>query len=296
MLLLPSATGAFSAATLPFTSRAGCRSPSVLLLVIGLVAFGLFLTSPQVFAQIPLPKVTIEPTSPEQPSDMAKPLQLLVLLTVLSVAPSILIMTTSFTRIVIVLSFVRRAIATQSMPSNQIITGLSLFLTFFTMGPTWTRVNREALQPYFAGEIQAEVVQEESETGETRTRTVPAWQVAFERVMVPMRDFMFGQTREKDIALFIALSKTERPRTKVDVPTYALIPAFIVSELTRAFQIGFVIFLPFLVIDMVTASILMSMGMMMLPPIMISLPFKLLLFIMVDGWNVLIRALGTSFG
>jgi len=206
---------------------------------------------------------------------LSSALQLVMLLTVLSLAPAILIMLTSFTRIMVVLSFVRSALATQQMPPNQILIGLALFLTFFVMAPVLQEVNNNALQPFMAGEIDQ--------------------QTAFRQGMDPLRSFMVEQTREKDLALFVRLSKMERPRNFSDIPNYVLIPAFIISELKTAFQIGFIIFIPFLVIDMVVASALMSMGMMMLPPMMISLPFKILLFILVDGWDLVIQSLVLSF-
>jgi flagellar biosynthesis protein FliP len=195
---------------------------------------------------------------------------------VISLAPSLLMMTTSFTRIVVVLSFLRSAMGTQQAPSNQIVVGLSLFLTFFIMAPVWQQINTQALQPYKAQTI----TQEE----------------AFKRGVAPVRKFMLSQVREKDLALFISLSKLPRPRNADDIPTMTLIPAYVVSELKTAFQIGFLIFIPFLVLDMVVASVLMSMGMMMLPPVMISLPFKILLFVLVDGWGLVIGSLVKSFG
>jgi flagellar biosynthetic protein FliP len=184
-------------------------------------------------------------------------------------------MMTSFIRVIIVLSFVKQALATQQAPPQQIITGLALFLTFFIMAPTLVKVNNVALQPYLAGKL-------------TPTQ-------AIEKASVPLREFMFKQTREKDLDLFLTMSKLPRPKNRADVPTHVLIPAFMVSELTSAFQMGIALFIPFLVIDMIVASVLMSMGMIMLPPVMISLPFKILLFVMVDGWNLLVRSLVLSF-
>lgn len=210
-----------------------------------------------------------------EPQDLSSALQLIILITVLTLAPAILILLTSFTRIIVVLGFVRSSLATQQMPPNQVLIGLALFLTFFVMAPTFQQINREALQPYLNGQITQEK--------------------AFDVGIQPLRSFMFKQTREKDLALFVKLSKIERPRNFKDIPNYVLIPSFIISELKTAFQIGFVIFIPFLVIDMVVASALMSMGMMMLPPMMISLPFKILLFVLVDGWNLVIQSLMMSF-
>lgn len=224
---------------------------------------------------VPLPQVSIGVGQATTPGGVAQSLQILFLLTVLSLAPSILILMTSFTRILIVLSFVRSALATQQMPPNQVLIGLSLFLTLFIMYPTWQTVNERALQPYLAGRLPAEQ--------------------AFAAGMQPVREFMLRQTREKDLALFVEMSKTPRPRTPADVPTQVVIPAFVISELKTAFQIGFMVFVPFLVIDMIVASTLMSMGMLMLPPVMVSLPFKILLFVLVDGWYLVVRSLLVSF-
>ena len=223
-----------------------------------------------------LPTVSVGVGKVSKPADVAVVLQIFFMMTVISLAPSLLMMTTSFTRIVVVLSFLRSALGTQQAPSNQIIVGLSLFLTFFIMAPVWQQVNTQALQPYKAQTIS----QEE----------------ALKRGLAPVRKFMLSQVREKDLALFINLSKLPRPRTPDDIPTLTLIPAYMVSELKTAFQIGFLVFIPFLVLDMVVASVLMSMGMMMLPPVMISLPFKILLFVLVDGWGLVIGSLVKSFG
>jgi flagellar biosynthetic protein FliP len=211
-----------------------------------------------------------------QRGQIATGLQLAAILTVLSLAPAILIMVTSFTRIIVVLGFVRMALATQQVPPTQVLIGLALFLTFFVMAPTWKVVQQDALRPYFAGEIQ-----------------LPE---AFKRAEAPTRDFLFRNTRKNDLALFINMAKLERPQTKEDVPTHVLIPAFIVSELQTSFLIGFVIFIPFLIIDMVISSILLSMGMMMLPPVVVSLPFKIILFVLVDGWSLVVSSLVRSFG
>lgn len=246
------------------------------LVFLGVFLFMFLVLMPPVSGEpIPVPQVSLEIGGAEEPADLATSLQLLALLTILSLAPAILIMMTSFTRIIVVLSFVRNALATQQMPPNQVLIGLALFLTLFVMIPTWTEVNEQALQPYLTGAIDQEA--------------------AFHEAMEPIRSFMFKQTREKDLALFINLSKTEPPETFADIPSFVLIPAYIISELKTAFQLGFLIFLPFLVIDMVVASVLMSMGMMMLPPMMISLPFKILLFVLVDGWHLIVRSLVLSF-
>ena len=211
----------------------------------------------------------------DAPADVSVTLQLLFLMTILSLAPGILIMVTSFTRIIIVLSFVRTGLGTQSMPPNQVLVGLALFLTFFIMSPIAMDINETALQPYLAGDVTQEV--------------------ALDTAVVPLKEFMAKHTREKDLALFFKYAGLEKPESIEDIPLTALIPAFAISELKTAFQIGFVIFIPFLIIDMVVASTLMAMGMMMLPPVMISLPFKILLFVLVDGWNLIIESLLLSF-
>ncbi len=225
------------------------------------------------FIPIPNMNIGIEPAS--KPQDVAMSLQILMMLTVLSLAPSILIMMTAFTRIIVVLSFLRSALATQQMPPNQVIVGLALFLTFFTMSPYLEQINKNAWQPFLAGSLSQENATTEA--------------------LKPLREFMFKQVRENDIALFINLTDGPRPETQNDVPTTVLIPAFMISELKTAFQIGFLIYIPFIVVDMVVASTLMSMGMMMVPPVMISLPFKVLLFILVDGWHLIVRSLLLTF-
>jgi flagellar biosynthesis protein FliP len=224
---------------------------------------------------LPLPNVSLSIGGKADQGKASTVIQLLFILTVLSLAPAILMMVTSFTRIVVVLSLVRHALGTQQMPPNQIVVGLALFLTFFVMAPVWQKVNDEALKPYY----------EERITGEE----------AFDLAAVPIKSFMLKQTREKDLALFINIAKEKRPEKPLDISLPVLIPAFVISELKTAFQIGFLIFLPFFIIDIVVASILLSMGMMMLPPIMISLPFKLLLFVLVDGWNLIVGSLVQSF-
>ncbi len=224
---------------------------------------------------IPMPKISVEVGKATSPDDVAVTLQILFLMTVLSLAPAILIMTTAFTRIVVVLHFLRQAIGTQQVPPSQVLIGLAMFLTFFVMAPTWNRVNQDAIQPYMKNTITL--------------------QQAYDRGVVPLREFMLRQTREEDLALFVKLANVEKPETRDDVPIHALIPAFAISELRIGFEIGFLLFIPFLVIDMVISSILLSMGMMMLPPVLISLPFKILLFILVDGWHLVIRSLLESF-
>lgn len=225
---------------------------------------------------IVIPRIGIELGQAETPEQVSTTLQLLFILTVLSLAPAILVMVTSFTRIIVVLGLLRQALGTQQMPPNQVLIGLALFLTFFIMAPTYTDVNREALQPYLQKKI--------------------THQQAFDLGIKPIREFMLGQTREKDLGLFVHLSKMSAPRGPDDVPTHVLVPAFMISELKTAFQIGFIIFIPFLIIDMVIASALMSMGMLMLPPIFISLPFKIILFVLADGWFLVVGSLVRSFG
>lgn len=206
---------------------------------------------------------------------LSVPLKIIFFITVLSLAPAIMIMVTSFTRIVVILSFLKHALATHQMPPNQLLVGLALFLTYFTMMPVWTQINTQALQPLTQGEITE--------------------QEAVTQAVGPVREFMFKHIREKDLALFVDMAGVPRPDNKDDVPTYVLIPAFITSELKTAFQIGFVLFLPFLVVDMAVASVLMSMGMMMVPPVMVSLPLKVLLFVLVDGWRLVVRSAVVGF-
>jgi flagellar biosynthetic protein FliP len=224
---------------------------------------------------IALPKLDFGISSSAKPTDVALSLQILLLLTVLTLAPTLLILVTSFTRIVIVLSFVRTALGTQQVPPTQVLVGLALLLTFFVMNPVINDINTHALQPYLANKI-----------------TPPG---ACPPPHTPLRAFMFRQTREKDLALFYTLSKEPHPAVQSDVKTYLLVPAFVISELKTAFEIGFAIYIPFIVIDMVVASVLLSMGMMMIPPVTISLPFKILVFLLVDGWNLTVNALFMSF-
>ena len=223
-----------------------------------------------------LPTITFGIGEATEPGEVSTALQILIVLTILSVAPAILLMTTGFTRIVIVLSFVRQAMGTQQAPSNQIVIGLALFLTFFVMAPVFERINDNALQPY----LQKQIGQEQ----------------AFQEALKPMRDFMFSQVGEKDLQLLVDISNSPQPENQDDIGMLTLIPAFMLSELKRAFQMGFLLFVPFLMIDMIVASILMAMGMMMLPPIIVSLPFKILLFVLVDGWTLVIGSLVQSFG
>jgi flagellar biosynthetic protein FliP len=245
-------------------------------MVLGLAVLAICLLQPEAMAQVGgLPSVNISVGSSNSPQDVSKGLQIMVLLTVLTLAPAIFVMTTSFTRIIIVLSMVRQAIGMPTMPPNQILVGLALILTFFVMSPTFTQMNDNALQPYLKGKINQE---------EALTKAVE-----------PMRIFMFQQTHEKEIELFMGMAKLPKPKNTKDVPTHVLLPAFIISEMKTAFQLGFLIFLPFLIIDVVVASILVSLGMLFLPPATISMPFKIVLFVLVDGWHLITRALVLGF-
>ncbi|GEN30440.1 flagellar biosynthetic protein FliP [Cerasibacillus quisquiliarum] len=217
----------------------------------------------------------IELFSSSNPESIATSIKLLLLLTVLSLAPAILILMTSFTRIVVVLSFVRTSLATQQMPPNQVLIGLALFMTFFIMAPTFSNIYDDALKPLFDDELTLDE--------------------AYSRASEPMKEFMAHHTRQKDLALFMNYRQMEKPESIQDIPLTALVPAFAISELKTAFQMGFMIFVPFLIIDMAVASVLMSMGMMMLPPVMISLPFKILLFVLVDGWYLITHSILSGF-
>jgi flagellar biosynthetic protein FliP len=243
-----------------------------ILLMAGIVLFGSWAMA----QQVTLPTVNLGFKTTDNPNEVVNAIKLVLIMTVLTLAPAILIMMTGFTRIIIVLSFLRQAMGIQQMPPNQLLVGLSLFLTFFVMGPAFKEINETGVQPYLAGKISQDA--------------------ALENSLAPLRKFMFHQTRDQDLALFVKLAKIEAPKTRADVPTIVLVPAFVVSELKTAFQIGFIIFLPFLVIDIVASSVLMAMGMMMLPPVVISLPFKIMLFVLVDGWGLLIGSMVKSFG
>jgi len=259
-------------------SEKGCivkKAAAAALIIILLAAAGGG-TAQQARAEtVTIPSVQIDIGDTEEPETVARTLQILFILTVLSLAPSILVMMTSFTRIIIIFSFLRNALHTQQMPSNQILVGMALFLTFFIMAPVWNRINETALQPYLSEKIPI---------GE-----------AFEKSQAPIREFMLKQTREKDLELMIGLREDKRPATVDDIPLTTIVPAFMISEVSTAFTAGFIVFIPFLVIDMVVACVLLSMGMMMLPPMMISLPFKILLFVLVDGWSLLIGSVVRSF-
>ena len=224
---------------------------------------------------LPVPKIDIGVGQAKSPEEVSGSLQILFILTILSLAPALLIMLTSFTRIVIVLSFTRSALGSPSVPPNSVLIGLSLFLTFFTMAPVLQNINQNALQPYVRHEI--------------------SFAKAADTAAIPLKDFMLRQTREKDVGLFVSLSRGPKPRTKADLKMHVLVPAFLIRELKTAFTIGFVVFIPFLIIDMVVSVTLMSMGMMMLPPVLISLPFKILLFVLVDGWHLVAKSLAQSF-
>jgi flagellar biosynthetic protein FliP len=242
------------------------------------VACFLWISGPPAAAQTqgwPIPSVKIGVGEAKDAGDVSVLIQILILLTVLSLAPAILIMMTSFTRLVVVFSFLRHALGTNQMPPNQLLIGLALFLTFFIMTPVYQTIHDKAWVPY----QQKKITQAQ----------------ALDEALKPIRHFMFKQTREKDLALFVQMSKMSRPKNQEEIPTTVLLPAFMISELKTAFQIGCILYLPFLIVDMVVSSVLLSMGMMMLPPVMISLPFKVLLFVLVDGWNLLVGSLVKSF-
>jgi len=226
-------------------------------------------------AQQPLPKISIGVDSAKSPRDVAVTLVILLLMTVLTLAPALLILTTSFTRIIVVFHFLRQALGLQQMPPNQVLIGLALFLTIFVMNPVFNKIYQNGLKPY---------LEEKASFSE-----------ASHNAIEPLREFMLKQTREKDLSLLTNIARIQRPQNTSEIPTHVLIPAFVISELRIAFQIGFLIFIPFLVIDIVVASVLMSMGMLMLPPVMISLPFKILLFVLIDGWYLIVGSLVRSF-
>jgi len=225
---------------------------------------------------IPLPSIGLDIKSSDKPEDVSVTLQILLMMTVLSLAPSIMIMTTAYLRIIIVFHFLKNALGTQQMPPGQLLAGIALFITFFVMAPTWNKVNDEALKPLMDGKINVDQ--------------------AYEKGIVPVREFMFKHVRDEDLQLFIGMASIDRPKNRTDLPTYILVPAFALSELRTGFIMGFFLFIPFIMVDMIVSSILLSMGMMMIPPMMISLPFKILLFILVDGWNLIVGSLVRSFG
>lgn len=239
------------------------------------VALLFLLPAATLLAQTKMPTIELNLYETNDPEAFVPALKIVSALTILAVAPAILLMMTSFTRIVVVLSFVRQALGTQTMPPNQVILGLSMFLTLFTMGPIIDRINERAFTPY----VEKAITQEQ----------------ALQEVISPVRKFMLAETKESELGVFLNIAKQQRPKSAAEVPMRVLIPAFVVSELKTSFQIGFMIYLPFLVIDMVVSSILMAMGMMMLPPTVVSMPFKLVLFVLVDGWSLIVNSLVKSF-
>lgn len=242
---------------------------------IALLGLFMFIFIPQANAAMSFPNINIGMTTAQTPQEFSNGIQILIWLTILTLAPSIFIMTTAFVRIVIVLALTRSAIGAGSLPPNQVLISLALILTFFVMAPTLNEINETAIQPYMKNQITQ--------------------QAALDKALIPVRTFMFKQTEEKELALFIKMAKIEKPKNINDVPTYVLIPSFILSELKTAFKIGFVIYLPFLVIDIVISSVLVAMGMMFLPPTMIALPFKLIMFVMIDGWYLIVKSLVEGF-
>lgn len=258
--------------TMRYREDRGLKGLFLLVLFLGICTL---LTTNVFAADFTFPSFSLGMENGEEPGDISVLLQIAFVLTVLTLAPSILILMTSFTRLAVVFSFLRHALGTQQTPSNQIIAGLALFLTFFIMMPVWQKINSNALQPYLQEEI-----------GKER---------ALREAVTPIRQFMLKQTREKDLALFVKMGNVKDIKKPSDVPISVLIPAFVISELKTAFIIGFLLYVPFLIIDMVVASVLLSMGMMMLPPILISLPFKLMLFVLVDGWHLIVGSMVRSF-
>ena len=250
------------------------RKMSIVILIIILIVSATTVVNAEGFS-LPIPNIRIDVDQAQTPEDYVDSIKILVLLTILTLVPTILILMTSFTRIIIVFSFMRSALATQQIPGNQILIGLAVVLTLFIMKPVYTEVINDAINPYLEGQI----TQEEG----------------IDIASVPIKTFMLNQTREKDLALFLNISEEEVPEDKLDISYTVLVPSFVISELKTAFQMGFMLFMPFIVIDLVVASVLMAMGMFMLPPVMISLPFKLLLFIMIDGWNLLVKSIVESF-
>ncbi len=247
--------------------------------ILVITALLMFISGSLIYAHgqtMPIPNFHITIGESGEPADLAVTLKILLLITILSVAPTILIMLTSFTRMVVVFSFLRQAMGTQQMPPNQVLISLALFLTFFIMMPVWNEINEKALTPLLDKKI--------------------SYEVALDHATQPLKEFMLRQTRKKDLALLVNISQAKKLQSASDVSLTALVPAFVISELRVAFQIGFLIYVPFLILDMVVSCVLLSMGMLMLPPIMISLPFKLLLFVLVDGWYLIVGSLIRSFG
>ncbi len=249
--------------------------PNIRPLILTTLFMATLLAMPDLLLAADLPSVSISLGESDDPTAWFTGLKIVAMLTVLTLAPSILVMMTSFTRILVVFAFLRQALGTQQSPPNQILVGLALFLTVFIMMPVWQKIDAEALTPYLNEDINQSV--------------------AMERGMAPLRDFMLKQTREDDLILFLNAAKVEKPKQANDTPMHVLIPSFVISELRTAFEIGFLIYIPFVVLDLVVASVLMSMGMMMLPPVMISLPLKIILFVLVDGWHLITQSLLASF-
>jgi flagellar biosynthesis protein FliP len=244
------------------------------------VFFSFFILTSYSYAQqqpgtVPFPKINLDVGTAQNGKDVSVTIQLLLMMTVLSLAPSIIIMTTSYLRIIIVFHFLKTALGTQQMPPSQLLAGVALFITLFIMAPTWTKVNDDALKPLIDNKITMEE--------------------AYNKGIEPIRQFMFKHTRDEDMELFIGLSNQPRPNNRDEIKTYILIPSFVLSEMRAGFIMGFFLFIPFIMVDLIVSSILMSMGMMMMPPMMISLPFKILLFILVDGWNLIVGSLIRSF-
>jgi flagellar biosynthetic protein FliP len=223
----------------------------------------------------PIPKINVDVGTSQNGKDVAVTLQILLLMTILALAPSIIIMTTSYLRIIIVFHFLKSALGTQQMPPGQLLAGIALFITFFVMAPTWNKVNQDALKPLLDEKISVED--------------------AYNKGIEPIREFMFKHVRDEDLELFVSMANMSRPNNRNELPTYIVVPAFVLSELRTGFIIGFFLFIPFIMVDLIISSILMSMGMMMLPPMLISLPFKILLFILVDGWNLIVGSVVRSF-
>lgn len=234
-----------------------------------------FCSNTVVHAAVAFPTITVGMNQANTPQEFTQGVQILIMLTILTLAPSIFIMCTAFIRIIIVLALTRQAIGTSTLPPNQVLAGLALLLTFFVMAPTFNKINETALQPYMKNQITQ--------------------QVALDKAVLPLREFMIKHTDEKELGLFLSMGKIDKPQNWQEVPTYTLLPAFVLSELKTSFEIGFVIFLPFLVIDIVVASILVSMGMLFLPPTTVAMPFKLILFVMIDGWYLITKTLLEGF-
>lgn len=247
----------------------------ILSISIFVIVIFFFFSAENIYGQQAVPKISVSVDKAKNPRDVAVTLEILLLMTVLTLAPAILILTTSFTRIIVIFHFMRQAAGLQQMPPNQVLIGLALFLTLFIMNPVFVKTYDEAIKPYLNEEL--------------------SFDIASQKAIEPIRTFMLKQTREKDLGLLVSVAKMDKPQNESDIPTHVLIPAFVISELRIAFQIGFLIYIPFLVIDVIVASVLMSMGMLMLPPVMISLPFKILLFVLIDGWYLIVGSVIRSF-